>query len=177
MKKHILTALGLAYLGLPVLAIAAPNFSGSWVKDNSKSDPVPSALMLMNAPQGRGGGGPGGRGGPGRGGGPMPMVVAQDATSLQVTDPQGGMRRYTLDGKPHNTTMDTGVQKAAVTASWQGDMLVIEATEPYGGMPGNVTAHIKDVWGLSPDGSILTITTTRSMPATEKTYKEVYSKK
>jgi hypothetical protein len=177
MKNNILMALGLAYLGSPVLALAAPNFTGSWVKDNSKSDPVPSALMLSQPPQGRGGGGPGGRGGPGRGGGPMPMVVAQDGDSLQVTDPQGGTHKYTLDGKPHNATMDTGVQKAAVTASWQGDTLVIGATEPYGGMPGNVTAHVKEVWALSPDGSILTVTTTRSIPAIEKTYKEVYTKK
>lgn len=176
MQKHILIALSLAYLGLPVIAIAAPNFSGSWVKD-SKSDPVPNPLLLRDAPQGRGGGGGGRAGGPGRGNGHQPMVVVQDANSLQVTDPQGGMRKYTLDGKPHDTTMETGVQKAAVTASWQGDTLVIGATEPYGGMPGNVTAHVKEVWSLSPDGSTLTITTTRSLPAMEKTYKEVYTKK
>jgi hypothetical protein len=169
--------LGIAYLGLPILAIAAPNFSGSWIKDNSKSDPVPSPLMLRDAPPGRGGGGGGGRGGPGgRGGGPMPMVVAQDANSLQITDPQGAVRKYTLDGKAHTTTMDTGVQKAAVTASWQGDTLTISSVEPYGGMPGNVTLHAKEVWSLSPDGKTLTIATTRTIPAVEKAYKEVYNR-
>jgi hypothetical protein len=176
MKKHILMALGVAYLGLPILAVAAPNFSGSWLKDNSKSDPVPSLLMLSPVPQGRGPGGPGGRGGPGRGGGPMPMVVAQDGNSLQVTDPQGGKRKYTVDGTLHNATMETGVQKAGVTASWQGETLVIGATEPYGGMPGNVTAQVKDVWSLSEDGKTLTIATTRSMPAITKTFRQVYTK-
>jgi WD40-like Beta Propeller Repeat len=174
MKRQIVMALGLAYFGLPVLAIAAPNFSGSWMKDNSKSDPVPNPLMLREAPQGRGGGG--GRGGPGRGGGPMPMVVTQDANSLQVTEPQGGMHKYMLDGKSHAAVMETGVQKAAVTAAWEGDTLVISSTEPYGGMPGNVTAHIKEMWSLSPDGKTLTISTTRSMPAIEKSFKEVYSR-
>ena len=107
----------------------------------------------------------------------MPMVVTQEANSLQIIDPQGGMRKYTLDGKPHNVVMETGVQKASVTATWQGDTLVISSTEPYGGMPGNVTAHIKEVWSLSADGETLTIATTRTIPAIEKIYKEVYTKK
>jgi len=107
----------------------------------------------------------------------MPMIVQQDANSLQVVDPQGTVRKYMLDGKPHTTTMDTGVEKATVIASWQGDTLVIGTTQPYGGMPGNVTAHIKEVWSLSPDGKILTITTTRTIPAVEKIYKEVYNLK
>jgi hypothetical protein len=73
--------------------------------------------------------------------------------------------------------METGIQKAAVTASWQGDSLVISSTGPYGGMPGNVTAHIKEVWSLSADGETLTIATTRTIPAIEKIFKEVYNKK
>lgn len=175
MKTHILMIVGMACFGLPILTAATPNFSGSWMKDNSKSDPVPNPLLLREAPQGRGGGG--GRGGPGRGGGPMPMVVTQDANSMQVIDPQGGMRKYALDGKPRPATMETGVQKAVVTASLQGDTLVISSTGPYGGMPGNVTAHIKEVWSLSADGETLTIATTRTIPAIEKIYKEVYTKK
>jgi hypothetical protein len=185
MKRHILMFLGVAYFGLPFLAAAAPNFSGSWLKDNSKSDPVPNPLMLREDAQGGGGGGRGqgrgggggGRGPGGRGGGPMPMVVTQDANSLQVTEPQGALRKYTVDGKPHIATMDTGVQKAHVTASWQGDTLVISSEEPYGGMPGNVTLHAQEVWSLSPDGNTLTIATTRTIPAVEKSYKEVYNKK
>jgi hypothetical protein len=187
MKRHILMALGAAFLASP--AVAAADLSGSWFKDNAKSDPVPPTLMLRDQPQGRGGGGGGGamgRGGPGAGGGgrgggrganaPMPMVVAQNGSSLQVTESQGGVRKYALDGKPHTIEMDTGVQRASVTAAWEGDALVISTTEPYGGMPGNVTAQVKEVWSLSPDGKTLTIATTRTIPAVERTYKEVYSR-
>jgi hypothetical protein len=184
MKKPILIVLAVAYFGLPFLATAAPNFTGSWFRDAASSDPVPNPLMLREDAQGGGGGGRGqgrgaggGRGPGGRGGGPMPMVVAQDASSLQVTDPQGAVRKYTLDGKTHIVTMDTGVQKAHVTASWQGDALIISSEEPYGGMPGNVTLHAKEVWSISPDGKTLTIATTRTIPAIEKSYKEVYNKK
>ena len=189
MKPQLLVVLGLAYLAAPVAAPAAtPNFSGSWMKDNANSDPVPSPLMLRDPTQAGGGGGGrgqagGGRGqgggrnqGPGRGGGPMPMVVEQDSSSLQVTDPQGAVRKFTLDGKPHVSTMDTGVQKATITASWQGETLVIASVGPYGGMPGNVTLNAKEVWSLSSDGKTLIIATTRTIPAVEKSYKEVYTK-
>jgi hypothetical protein len=83
---------------------------------------------------------------------PAPMTVQQDANSLQVTEPQGGIRKYALDGEPHNSVMETGVAKAVVTASLQGDTIVIGATEPYGGMPGNVELKVTEVWSLSPDG-------------------------
>ena len=73
--------------------------------------------------------------------------------------------------------MDTGIQKATVTASLQGDTLVIGTTQPYGGMPGNATLEVKEVWSLSPDGKILTITTTRTVPAVQKTFKQVYNRK
>jgi len=104
------------------------------------------------------------------------MTVQQDAISLQVTEPQGGIRKYTLDGKPHNNVMETGVAKAVTTASVQGDTIVIGTTEPYGGMPGNVELKVKEVWSLSPDGKTLTITTTDTSPAVEKISKQVYNR-
>ncbi len=61
MKRPILIVLGMIFFGLMVLAIAAPNFSGSWVRDNAKSDPVPDPLMLNRVATPAGGGG--GRGG------------------------------------------------------------------------------------------------------------------
>ena len=171
--------LGMALFGSAFLAIGAPNFSGSWVRDNASSDPAPTTLWLTRAAPARGGGGGGGRGpGGGRGNaGPMPMIVQQDAGSLQVTEPQGGMHKYTLDGKPHNSITETDMGKAVVTASLQGDTVVIGTTRPYGGMPGNVTLQVKEVWSLSPDGKILTITTTDTSPAVEKTSKQVYNRK
>jgi hypothetical protein len=44
-------------------------------------------------------------------------------------------------------------------------------------MPGNVTLQVKEVWSLSPDGEILTITTTHTSPAAEKNFKQVFNRK
>ena len=177
MKKHIMTAVGLALLGLPVVTFAASNFSGSWLRDASKSDQVPNTMYWLTGP-GAGGGAGGGRGGPGGGRGPqVPMVIQQDANSLEITQPQGDVHKYMLDGKPHTRPTDTGIQKATVTARIQGDTLVISTEQPWGGMPGNISLDVKEVWALSADGSALTITTTRTDAAAVKTYKVVYTKK
>ena len=53
---------------------------------------------------------------------------------------------------------------------------MVDTVEPYGGMPGNATLKIKEVWSLSPDGKTLTITTTRDVPAKLETYKQVYNR-
>ena len=67
--------------------------------------------------------------------------------------------------------------KAAITAGIQGDTVVISTTQPWGGMPGNVSLEIKEVWSLSPDGKVLTVTTNRNTPALQNSYKTVYNKK
>ncbi len=179
MRRQICIALGTALFALPVVASAAASFSGSWVKDNSKSDPVPNLQYWLTREPDSGGagggrGGRGGRGGPGAG--PVPMMVQQDGNSLQISDAQGA-RKYMLDGKPHAHPTDTGVEKAQVTANMQGDTLVIQTTQPWGGMPGNVPLEIKEVWSLSPDGKTLTISTMRSSPAEKKSFKQVYERK
>ena len=106
------------------------------------------------------------------------LTIHQDAKTLHVVDPQSTIHEYTLDGdgSPHTKPMDTGIQNAEVTARLQADSLVIETTEPFGGMPGNVALKIKEVWSLSPDGKTLTITTTRDIPARHQEYKEVYTR-
>jgi hypothetical protein len=179
MNRPVLIGLRMALFGLPLLAMAAADFSGSWVQD-PKSDRVPDPMWLTRAaPAGRGGRGGGGRaGGPGGRGNPADSItVQQDAGSLQVTDGSGATRKYKLDGKPATMTTETWMAKSAVTASMQGDKLVIGTTRPYGGMPGNVTRQIKEEWALSPDGKTLTITTTDSSPATQKVFKQVYNRK
>lgn len=168
MKRHILMLLATAFL--PVLALAAPDFSGSWVRDNAKSDTVPNSMYWLTR-----GVDAGGARGPGTA--EILLTVKQDARSLQAVLGQGALRQYTLDGKVQTSSTDTGLEKAAITASMQGDTLVIATTQPYGGMPGNSTLQIKEVWSLSPDGKVLTITTTRDVPATKQTFKEIYTKK
>ena len=183
MRKHFLTMVAAALLGLPVLAMAAQNFSGSWVRDDAKSDPAPNLMYwLTREPNsgGAGGGGRGGGGGGGRGGGAQAQnvtTVVHDASSLTVTSPQGVVQKYVLDGKPFSKAMDTGMAKAMVTASEQGDTVAIPTTQPWGGMPGNASLEVKEVWSLSMDGKVLTVTTSRSGPAAQSSYKTIYNKK
>jgi len=169
MRKQLLM-LGMALL--PALAMAAPDFNGSWARDSANSDPVPNQMYWMTrvAPAPRGGGG-GGQRAP-----KVVMTVHQNATSLQQAESQSIVRNYVLDGKAHTRTTDTGIEKAVVTAAMQGDNLVIETAEPFGGMPGNATLKVKEVWSLSPDGKTLTIITTRDIPARHQEYKQVYTK-
>ena len=184
--KKLLLMLGMILL--PTLAMAAtPDFNGSWARDSANSDPVPNLMYWMTrvapaAPRGGGsaaapGGAAAGRAGGGGGQQRAPQVVMtiqQDAKGLRQAESQSVVRDYILDGSPHTRTTDTGIQKAEVTAKLQADNLVIETIGPFGGMPGNVTLKVKEVWSLSPDGKTLTITTTRDIPARHQEYKQVY---
>jgi len=165
MKKKLLM-LGMTFL--PAVAMAAPDFNGTWALNKANSDPAPNAMYWLT------------RSGPtmggGRGNAEVLITVHQDATGMQVADSQTAKREYTLDGKPHTRATDTGIEKAVVTAGLQGDTLVVETTQPYGGMPGNATLKVKEVWSLSPDGKTLTITTMRDVPAKKQAYKQVYNK-
>jgi len=193
MKKYFLVMVAISFLESLPLSIAAQNFSGSWVRDNAKSDPTPNTQYWLtrdpnsggagggggrgNAGGGRGGGG-GGRGNAGGGGAPAAVTaVQQDANTLTVTSPSGAVQKYTLDGKPFSKPTDTGVAKAMISATAQGDTLVITTTQPWGGMPGNASLEIKEVWSLSPDGKVLTVTTHRNTPALQNSFKTVYNKK
>ena len=104
------------------------------------------------------------------------LYVHQDAKGLQVAESASIVRTYTLDGEPHTRATDNGIEKAVVKADFEGDTLVIETIQPYGGMPGNATLKIKEVWSLSPDGKTLTIITTRDVPARQQTFKQVYNR-
>ena len=155
---------------LPTLAMAAaPDFNGSWVRNAAGSDPVPNQMYWMTRAGNEMGGG-GGRRAP-----EIVLNVHEDGKSLSVAESNQILRKYTVDGAPHTRLTDTGIQKAVDTATLQGDNLVIETSEPYGGMPGNATLKIKQVWSLSADGKTLTVVTTRDVPARLQTYKEVYN--
>ena len=176
MKKHFVLMVLMALPGLPTFSIAAQNFSGSWVRDSAKSDRAPNAQYWLTRDPNSGGAG--GRGNAGGGGAPRVVItIQQDANSLTVTSPSGAVQKYALDGKPFSKPTDTGVAKAVVSASTQGDTVVITTTQPWGGMPGNATLDVKEVWSLSPDGKVLTVTTHRNTPALQNSFKTVYNKK
>ncbi len=166
MKTYLAPALCLALL--PSLALAAQDFSGTWVRDNARSDPnnYPVYWLTRVTP------GPGGFGNQ-----ETVVEVKQSAASLQVVNPTRPFRSYVLDGKPHETLTDTGLQKATITASAQDDGLSITTAQPYGGMPGNVSASFKESWSLSPDGKVLTVTLVRSSPAKQQVTRDVFNRR
>ena len=178
MKKYFVGIAAMSLFGFPALSIAAQNFSGSRVRDNAKSCPTPNTqYWLTRDPNSGGAGGGGGRGNAGGGATAAVTTVQQDGNTLTVTSPSGAVQKYTLDGKPFSKPTDTGVAKAMISASSQGDTLVITTTQPWGGMPGNASLEIKEVWSLSPDGKVLTVTTHRNTPALQNSFKTVYNKK
>lgn len=157
---------------LPTLAMAAtPDFNGTWARDTANSDPVPNQMYWMTrvAPVAT-------RGGGGQRTPQVILTIHQDARTLEEAESQNVVRHYILDGTPHTRPTDTGIQKAESTAHLQADTLVIETSEPFGGMPGNATLQIKEVWSLSADGKTLTIVTSRDIPARRQEYKQVYTR-
>jgi hypothetical protein len=181
MKKYLVMMVAMALFGLPTFSTADQNFSGSWVRDNIKSDPAPNMYWLTREPNSGGAGGGGGRGnaGSGRGGGSPAAVttVQQDANTLTVTSPSGAMQKYALDGKPFSKLTDTGMAKAVINASTRGDTIVITTTQPWGGMPGNASLEIREVWSLSPDGKVLAVTAHHNTPARQNIYITIYNRK
>ena len=160
-------ALGIACL--PAIALAAPDFNGKWLRDKDKSETVPYPLYWLTR-----GVDPGGGGQPNA---DYIISIKQDARSMQVTDPQRPLRTYELDNKAHSVTADTGMVKASVTATLKGDTLVVNTTQPYGGMPGNVTMKVEETWSLSADGKVLTISTIRDSPSEKKKFQQVFTRK
>ncbi|MBU3079057.1 hypothetical protein [Sphingomonas quercus] len=167
MKTHLMMlAAGLALT--PSLAMAAPDFSGTWVRDNAQTSqesyPLYWLARTTPAPAFR----------PNQ---ELVVQIQQANGTLTVTNPTEPQRRYMLDGRPHSVRTDTGVQKADVTASLGANALTIATVQPYGGMPGNVSATITETWQLSPDGKVLTVSTVRASPAKQETIKEVYTRR
>ena len=166
MKKYLPAALCLALL--PTLAFAAPDFSGTWVRDNAKSDPNNYPVYWLTRVTPAAGG---------FGNQETVVEVRQSAASLQVVNPTRPFRSYVLDGKPHEALTDTGLQKATITAATQDDGLTITTAQPYSGMPGNVSATYKESWSLSADGKVLTVTLIRSTPAKQQVTKDVFNRR
>jgi hypothetical protein len=151
------------------MTFAEPDFSGTWVRDGAKSDVVPNTMYWLTRGVEAGGG---------RGRNTQTVIeVQQTAGRMQVADPARPPRTLMLDGKPHAVPTDTGMQMATVVATAQGETLTVSTTQPFGGMPGNVTLRITETWSLSPDGKVLTVRTERDLPALRQSFSEVYNRR
>jgi len=166
MKTRLLLMIALL---VPAMVFAEADFSGTWVRDGAKSDVVPNTMYWLTRGVDAGGG---------RGRNAQTVIeVQQSAGRMQVTDPARPIRTLMLDGKPHTSPTDTGIQTANVVATVRGETLTVETTQPFGGMPGNATLKITETWSLSPDGKVLTITTERELPAQRQKFNEVYNRR
>lgn len=156
MKRSTLLV-GLLVLGLVAVAVAAADFSGTWVINKEKSD----------VPQGRGGQ-------PGT----VPdttLVIQQSGNNLTITTKtmRGGQEmtteaKYTLDGKESKNPMGRGGESVS-KATVEGDTVAIETTMDMGRGP--MTS--KSVYSLSEGGKVLTISRTQN----DRTTKQVFDKK
>ncbi|MEO8679131.1 MAG: hypothetical protein ABI665_08795 [Vicinamibacterales bacterium] len=144
-------------------------FTGTWVRDGAKSDVVPNTMYWLTRGVDAGGG---------RGRNNQTVIdVQQSAGRMQVTDPARPLRTLVLDGKPHEVPTDTGLQTATVIATLEGDTVIVSTRQPFGGMPGNLTLKITEIWSLSPDGKVLTVRTERDTPAQRQSFSELYNRR
>jgi hypothetical protein len=177
MKKGIIAVCLVLALCLLAVAATAPNFSGTWIRDKAKSDP-----MGMGGPGGRGG--PGGPGGPPPGGAPpadieVTVKVNQQGNVFQVTTMRGDRStemNYTLDGKENTNPSQRG--NFVSKSKWNASTLVIEGVRKFSGQNGEMQINSKEEWSLSADGKVLTVmTTTTGSPMGDRKQKQVYNKK
>ena len=162
MKKALLVIT--IVLGLSAIVMAGVDFSGTWVLNAEKSDPM-----------GRGGGGGGGaRGG---GAGAAELTIKQTGNVLVISRMgMGGTpmeTSYTMDGADQSFSNQMGETKYKAVIS--GNTVNITGTQPgRGGEP----APMKISYTLSDDGKMLTMATTRvGGDGTETVRKQVYDKK
>lgn len=178
MKQALIVGVALAALvALPAAgwAQAKTDFSGSWMFDQTKSDPPPA--------RGQRGGGGGGRGG---GGAAVALTISQAATQITVDRTMGPGAQtaetsavYRLDGSESTNALgDVFLSRSKV--SWDGAKLVITTVKDMGlGPNGAMSEDSTEVYSL--DGGVLTIVaTTRNTPSTSnnsQTRKLVFNKK
>ena len=164
MHRHLLAAVTAASLALIPVAAGAADYSGTWVRDPAQSAPSGFPVYwLTRTTQQMGGGNAA-----------VVLQVRQSATGVEANDGIHPLRTYVLDGKPHAVRTDSMMAQAQVTAAMAGETLTVATEQPYGGMPGNVTARETQTWSLSPDGAVLTIALVRESPAGRQTFREVY---
>ena len=129
---------------------AAPNFSGNWVLNITKSQygqfPAPDVMRRFVQMQ------------------PSQIIMStyQKGTQGEVTT----QLKYTTDGKPSVNSTTTGV------AHWDGDTLVIESSRNSQG----AKLTQRDSWTLSGDGKTLIIQSHIKLPNGEFDVKQIFDK-
>jgi hypothetical protein len=140
---------------LAVSAFGAPNLTGNWKLDLSRSQygTVPAPVTVTRKIKHEG--------------------VALSLSTYQKTAQREATSElnYTTDGKVCVNKVANGEAKG--TAKWDGNNLVIESSQQVQGA--ELKSH--EVWTLSPDGKTLTILTHLTLPQQgEFDVKQVFAK-
>lgn len=146
--------LSVAAILLASSCIAAPNLTGDWRLNLSKSQ-----YGAMPAPV------------------EVTRKIKLDGINLSMSTQQKTVQRdstselkYTTDGKPCINKVTNGDSKG--TAHWEGDALIIESSQQNG--PQELKS--REVWTLSADGRTLTIQTHLTLPQGGVDVKQVFEK-
>jgi hypothetical protein len=162
-KALLLLALGLC---LVAVALAAPDFSGTWALNAEKT------AAANPAPAGGGGGGMGGARGGGMGGGDM--TIKQEGNVLTISRAMGQNTMdtaYTLDGAEHTVSSQMGDLKYKAVVS--GNSIHITGTQ--GSQRGD--RPVDQTYTLSADGKTLTMATVNQGQNGSTTRSQIYDKK
>jgi hypothetical protein len=143
MKKCFTVVALFAMTLLAAQANAAPNFTGQWKLNLSKSDYGP---IQAYAPEF------------------MMRSINHADPVLQISTHSKGAQgetttdlKYTTDGQPAENKGSKGAAK------WEGDKLVVDSVREMQGA--ELKSH--DVWALSPDGKTLTVNSHLTAPQGE----------
>jgi len=136
-------------------AMAAPNFSGEWKLDLSRSQfgavPAPLAATRKVTEQG--------------------VTLSWSSYQKSAQREATTELKYTTDGKECVNKMTNGDAKG--TAKWQGDSLVIDSAQQVQG----AELKSRETWSLSGDGKTLTVVTHLSLAQQgEFDVKQVFAK-
>jgi hypothetical protein len=158
-RKFMLVALLAVALAVPSIAVAQakPDFSGKWIQDMEKSDPM---------------GGGGGRGPAG----PQTWTYTQTATELAMEreTPNGVQKTvYKLDG---SDSVNAGGRGGDVTSKtvWDGNKLVTKYTRAMG--QSGATIEVTETRSIEADGTLVVVSTMKGGPQGDTSRKTVFKK-
>jgi len=171
LKDMVLAAAAVAALTIAPIALSAqdkkPDFSGKWVLDEAKSQPVGAGRAGRTGGAGGGGGGRAGRAGGAlavlTGTADGPVLISLSPTEITI-----GALTYKFEG----TSSPGGRGMAESKVRWDGPALVIETTINARG----TTAAAKQVRKLSDDGKEMTVETTVNTQRGDMTGKQVFKR-
>ena len=151
-------------LGPLASAAALPDFSGIWILVQGEvgrpviTNEVRSVVQGPNTQIG--------------------MMIKQNKNTLRVENRNGQrvpaqIREYVVDGTERNLA---GSQTSRYSAKWDGEKIVIDqnikASTPFG--PADMTTQ--EVWALSADGKVLTVSRSSQNAPAEMKSTEIYNK-